>query len=290
MRRLDSACPCEFETYGCLEWSLASEPVRNAADLRNAELKCYHPRVNGRFGLFRVVCIIASIALIAAGRPFNARTEPKPVNVVVSVFTSNCGQLSTTVRYEITSDDLRTIITRTVVPTRVFAGVYQFATAAAPGHYELDVNADGKELLCQTTQMFTVIPGHDRHLVAVLGINQQLHLNCSLAGTLPVKGLSVDLIIPKGAPMPIPTVGGCCMPAPEVQDFRAEVDGDAYYVEHIWAWKYQLVVGGGSTQGEIPIDLSRAWDPKSPFCSGSFIHNVTPQELKGIFPPISTVE
>jgi len=218
-----------------------------------------------------------------------------PVDIDVSVLTSNCADFHGVLTYTAKTVE-QMEAGKDIRPTRSADGVYHFSFMQPPGHYWLEISTpkyarhewsedDRGFLGCITSQMFTVIPKHARHLVVSLGDNQTPHPNCSLAGTLPAQGFGVALIIPKGEPVPDTTTGGTVGRLNESVIYDAVIDGDAYYIEHISAWKYVLRISAGMSGGDIRIDLSKGWYANNPYCSGVFIHNVTPAELKGLFPP-----
>jgi hypothetical protein len=242
---------------------------------------------------------IATLTWLLGASPRPEQTQnptvARAVDIDVSVLTSNCADFKGALSYSTTIDGEKEG-GRNVVPVRLSDGVYRFSFMLPPGHYWLYVSTpkfsrqpwpegDSGYLSCVTDQMFTVIPNHARHLAVSLGENQTPHPNCSLAGTLPAKGFGVALIIPRGNPVPDTVTGGSVGTLNEPLMWVADIDGDAFYIEHIQAWKYVLRIRANMSEGDIPIDLSKGWNADNPYCTGVFIHNVTPLELKGLFRP-----
>jgi hypothetical protein len=205
--------------------------------------------------------------------------------VHVALLTFNCPAFSGRLTYGLRQD--RATVQHSITARKDEAGRYDFDLHASPGHYQLWIDAIVAQTpapdalpVCSTQQYFTTIAGHDRHLIAVLGINDSVHFNCALVGTLPVEGLQVSLVLPKGHTMAETVVGGTMGPAQADEDYGAIVDGDAYYAEHVTGEDYELRIG----QAKIPVDLTKWWDVKDPYCDGVFERDVTINDLRDAFP------
>jgi len=219
---------------------------------------------------------------VAAGSMADASSE---VHVSVAVLSFNCpkfsGHLLYTLRSGSTSVDYHAVALKSATDD------YLLSFSVRPGHYQLLVDSELPDqdnplyhsASCETQQWFTAIPDHERHLALVLGNAMIPHSDCSIAGSLPASGLGIDLVLPKGHILAETIVGGQLGPTPEEVDYGAEIDGAAYYIEHVPAEDFVLRFGSI----EIPMDLTKLTDVSSPYCQGEFIHNITTEEMHRAF-------
>jgi hypothetical protein len=159
----------------------------------------------------------------------------------------------------------------------VSPGASRFDASLPPGRYFAIVGtnlprSDKYQPFCRGISQFTVLEGHDRHLVLNMLPDAMIldSGDCWIAGTLPVDGLEVALIHKDGTETP------------------AAVDDGAYYVDNLFSRKYTLrlsLSAVGSKPLDFVVDLS---DPNSPngrpLCTGqnavrNRIRNITLPEL-----------
>jgi hypothetical protein len=139
------------------------------------------------------------------------------------------------------------------------SGKYSFSLELAPGHYFLEYQTPN----CNSVFPVAVLSGVDRHAVARLSHSiNHVDAACSIAGTLPISGLFVTIVYPKGIARP------------------ATIDGRAYYLEYLAPLKYHLQVEGASGPPlTITIDLSSAPKEDAASCTLHMIRDVTLDEL-----------
>lgn len=194
------------------------------------------------------------------------------VQINATVLSFNCPNYTGHILYTLRSDTSST--DRHAMTTRIGASTYLLTFSVPPGHYQLFLDAEIPDkddpsfhsALCETQQWFTALSDHDRHLVLVLGRVTIPHSNCSIAGSLPVDGLAVDLVLPKGHIRADSTGGGQLGPTCEDIDYGAVIDGLAYYIEHVPVDDFVLRFGNI----EIPIDVTKSADVNIPYCHGEF--------------------
>ena len=129
----------------------------------------------------------------------------------------------------------------------------------APGDYFIHVN--GKSEGCGSDDEFTVLPGLSRHIEFPTIGTLILGPSCSVAGRLPLPGLSVRLITASGTDLPV------------------AVDGDGYYSQTFGRGKLMLEIG--MMQGakvDIPLDYSD--QQAGEFCDKKIVRNITLDDLR----------
>ena len=134
----------------------------------------------------------------------------------------------------------------------VAAGVNRLVVMLPPGRYYLEVV--GKK--CEDFDAVTVLRGIDRHIVFHLSPTKVIsEESCSVAGTLPVSGLRMDLVRSNGKVQPV------------------TIDGNAYYVEHVSSAKHHLRVYLAKLERlEVDADTSK---------NCHLIRNITIDDLRG---------
>ncbi len=239
-----------------------------------------------------MLCALSVLAFSAIGSQGYAEVSSAKTigsqNISVAVFGFNCSNFDGRVSYFFFGEPAGSAHHLTL--QKGFNGAYHLALAKPPGHYQLWIesirSAPADSIPCQTQEWFTVIPGHPRHLVMILGVGFTPHSNCSVAGALPADGFGISLILPKGHLVANTVAGGWLGPAQEDIDQGAVMDGSAFYVEHVAQGNYVLQFGSA----EIPITVTNSGAPNSPYCQGEFIHNITKQELERAFPASMVTE
>ena len=227
--------------------------------------------------------LISKSACFAAG----PASEPSsPVQIGISVLSFHCPKFTGHLTYTLRSDS--TTVDHHATASKIATDDYLLTFSAQPGHYQLLLDSEIPDkdnpsfhsALCETQQWFTVLPDHARHLALVLGNVMTPHSDCSIAGSLPAAGLGIDLVLPKGHILAGTVVGGQLGPAAEEVDYGAEIDGSAYYIEHVPVEDFVLRFGGI----EIPMDLTKLTNVSNPYCQGEFVHNISRDELQRAFP------
>jgi hypothetical protein len=208
--------------------------------------------------------------------------------VTVSLFTFNCPAFKGSLLYHDWEGDNKE---HKIASSLISDSLYRFSLDLPPGHHEIWLNDAATQLSrepsCTSFVPFTVLDSRDRHLAVVLGQSFTPHSYCALAGTLPVAGMNVDLVLPKGHLLANSTTGGYLGPASQEIYFGAIVDGDAYYVESILPLDFILRISMSAPTPEyvdIPLNLTKQADPTKQYCRGVFIRNITSQEMKQLFP------
>jgi hypothetical protein len=235
------------------------------------------------------VALVVGVSSPATAATSSDQSESH-VKIRIAVLSFNCPAFAGHLRYDLRSDGPE--ITSHVVATKSNNSSYSLTLSVVPGHYQLLLDAEipGKDdptshsYLCETQQWFTAIPDHDRHLALILGSTFTPHSECSIAGSLPVEGLSIDLVLPKGHLITGTTVGGQLGSAANDIYYSPTIDGSAYYFEHVAVEAYVLRFGGFGGI-DIPMDLTKLRDINMPYCTGEFVHNITQDELRRAFPP-----
>jgi len=137
-------------------------------------------------------------------------------------------------------------------------GVHELTTALPPGDWFIHVN--GKGVGCGSDGQITVLPGLPRHIVFPRIGALILGPSCSVAGRLPVQGLSVRLV----------SAGG--------EDVPVAVDGTAYYSQEFGRGKYTLEIGMmQEAQVDIPLDYSDR--QAGEFCDKKIVRDITLDDL-----------
>lgn len=239
-----------------------------------------------------VAIALWSAALLGWGQIAEARKGPDSAKAVdVYVYTSNCkSPNSVKLSYRISADDGKDMFEGPPGGTWIGDGLYRFSLEKEPGHYFLVVTSDAKvngasDDTCDSQTYFTVLADHTRHLAIVLGSQFTPHPLCSLSGTLPPGVTGATLVIPQGSNLTDTTVGGSVGPASAAIYIPVDIDDGAYYVEHITALSYVLRLQINAVSGNIPIDLTGRWDLKNPYCRGTFVRNITADDVKRAFGP-----
>lgn len=245
---------------------------------------------------FLTVCLslIAMLQISSSGglATVSDAEASKPVQISVAVLSFNCPDFTGHLLYKLRSGSAT--VDHHATALRSGAGEYLLTLSVKPGHYQLLLDSEIPDkdnpayhsALCETQQWFTVLPNHERHLALVLGNIFIPHSECSIAGTLPVAGLAIELVLPKGHISAETVVGGQLGPAPLEVDYGAEIDGSAYYIEHVPVENFVLRFGGI----EIPMDLTKLTNVNNPYCQGEFVHNITRQELQRAYPAAFATE
>lgn len=128
-----------------------------------------------------------------------------------------------------------------VVPadTKQLGEFFKFSLALGEGENAIRVVSDR----CIALTSFTVLPGLPRSIFLVLGQSIELNdLDYRLVGVLPAPDFIVTAIAPDG------------------KVFLAEMDGSAYYFEHLGKQAYKLRIWvRGEQYVEIPIAIESAF-------------------------------
>ena len=136
-------------------------------------------------------------------------------------------------------------------------GTHQLSFSIPAGRYLISVLSSK----CFAKQFVTILPGVPRHLVFILSGFIQIGPNCSAAGTLPIQGLSAELVTATGREIPI------------------TVDGAAYYVEDLSRGLYLLrLTTNDGVQADFSLDFSD--QGAGEFCEKHITRNISVEELR----------
>ena len=190
-----------------------------------------------------------------------AGASPAPEESDISVFAVNCTLDGDAVpSVSVSQFGYPSHVTTVQSTTRSLAfGMHELDFKLAPGDYSIGVIGKGRG--CGSDDQFTVLPGLPRHIdfprigALILGPS------CSVAGRLPLPGLSVRLITGSGKDLPV------------------FVDGGGYYSQDFGRGKYTLEIGMMQyTKVDIPLDYS---DQKpGEFCDKKIVRDITLNDLR----------
>jgi hypothetical protein len=142
---------------------------------------------------------------------------------------------------------------------KVGTNVYQITFSLPAGTYFLRaVTAH-----CRSSQMGTLIEGATRHFQMTMSATRMTALSpsCAIAGTLPFKGISVELISGNGTKVPI------------------VIDGYVYDAERLGRGTYTLRLDlGEGASADYVFDLSK--EQAGEFCDRTFTRNISMDDLK----------
>ncbi|HEV2908161.1 MAG TPA: hypothetical protein VGX02_02730 [Candidatus Eremiobacteraceae bacterium] len=142
---------------------------------------------------------------------------------------------------------------------KVGANVYQVTFSLPAGTYFLRaVTAH-----CRSSQMGTLIAGATRHFSMTMSATRMTALSpsCAIAGTLPFKGISVELVSGNGTKVPI------------------VLDGYVYDAERLGWGTYTLRLNlGEGAKAEYVFDLSK--EKGGELCDRTLIRNISMDDLK----------
>ena len=122
--------------------------------------------------------------------------------------------------------------------TRVGSFFYTGHASAAPGQYLVGVNVGDTITKCWGSSKITVLPGHDRDVgIEVTPVGSgHYDAYAFLYGTLPFGGFVRGTLVGNKFELP------------------ADIDGDAYFVEHAYPGSYLLKLSyGDSLECRIPV-------------------------------------
>jgi hypothetical protein len=203
------------------------------------------------------------IGLFLVGLPGNSNAGSNAQSQRVSVVAIDCADHRDEIPTLSVSGDSFLKAIPEPAPQELTTGVYRFDMTLPPGSYALRVSAPDhvasvKSFGCNGLATFTVLAGHDRHLVVSMekGITID-DADCSIAGTLPVDGLAIGLVRALGGEEP------------------AVVDSGAYYFDSLTPRRYVIRVGfSNGRHADYAVDLSDPRAPRGVICSGeNAIHN-----------------
>jgi hypothetical protein len=142
---------------------------------------------------------------------------------------------------------------------KVAANVYQITFSLPAGTYFLRAVTEH----CRSSQMGTLIAGATRHFQMTMSATRMTALSpsCAIAGTLPFKGISVELLSGNGTKVPI------------------VVDGYVYDAERLGRGAYTLRLDlGEGASADYVFDLSK--EQGGVLCDRTFTRNISMDDLK----------
>ena len=142
---------------------------------------------------------------------------------------------------------------------KVAANVYQITFSLPAGTYFLRAVTPH----CRSFQMGTLIAGATRHFPMTMSETRMAALSpsCAIAGTLPFKGISVELVTGNGTKVPI------------------VVDGYVYDAERLGWGTYTLRLNlGEGAKADYVFDLTK--EQGGAFCDRTFIRNISMDDLQ----------
>lgn len=143
---------------------------------------------------------------------------------------------------------------------QVAYGIHELTFELTPGIWSVGATSMNTRY-CGSRDYVTVLRDHDRHIVAAGVAYIWTGPSCSVAGTLPIPGLSVRLLSEDGKSVPV------------------AIDDNAYYSDSFGSGKYDLEVRAtGLASIVIPLDYSD--QPPGEFCGKRVVRNITLDELR----------
>ena len=148
--------------------------------------------------------------------------------------------------------------------THVSTGIFKFTYSLRSGHYFLEPRTS----TCQMLDSLVVLEGHSRHTVIKLQrlIGYDFLGTCDVAGTIPIEGLSLALVLKSGTELPIVTEDG------------------VFDLEGVGPGRHQIKVYAHSSAKVVEVTIPYLKGPTPQHCPSVVNHDITISDLKGLSP------